>query len=133
MQLPHGPEAVCRPRQGKLGPDFLRTTAEVSADRSLLKNTAADRRLPHEHQSGRNRCVVIFVPASRPGRADGLCSPAVYRAAAECCRRWQRQDLRAGQALMGFANIHPANELLTHEIIAKATLGIDVTEQPRWG
>ncbi len=34
---------------------------------------------------------------------------------------------------MGFANIHPANELLTHEIVAKATLGIDVTEQPRWG
>ena len=29
--------------------------------------------------------------------------------------------------------IHPANSLLTHELIAKLTLGINPDEQPRWG
>lgn len=29
--------------------------------------------------------------------------------------------------------IHPANSLLTHELCAKLTLGIDPDEQPRWG
>jgi alkylation response protein AidB-like acyl-CoA dehydrogenase len=29
--------------------------------------------------------------------------------------------------------IHPGNSLLTHELIAKLTLGIDPDEQPRWG
>jgi alkylation response protein AidB-like acyl-CoA dehydrogenase len=29
--------------------------------------------------------------------------------------------------------IHPANGMLTHELIAKLTLGIDPDEQPRWG
>ena len=29
--------------------------------------------------------------------------------------------------------IHPANGLLTHELIAKLTLGINPDEQPRWG
>ncbi|HET7599042.1 MAG TPA: acyl-CoA dehydrogenase family protein [Gemmatimonadales bacterium] len=29
--------------------------------------------------------------------------------------------------------IHPANSLLTHEIVAKLTLGINPDEQPRWG
>lgn len=36
------------------------------------------------------------------------------------------RDIRCG----GF---HPANSLLTHEIVAKITLGIDLGEQPRWG
>ncbi len=29
--------------------------------------------------------------------------------------------------------IHPANALLTHELVAKITLGINPDEQPRWG
>jgi alkylation response protein AidB-like acyl-CoA dehydrogenase len=29
--------------------------------------------------------------------------------------------------------IHPANDLLTHELIGKLSLGIDPDEQPRWG
>jgi alkylation response protein AidB-like acyl-CoA dehydrogenase len=29
--------------------------------------------------------------------------------------------------------IHPANSFLTHEFIAKLTLGINPDEQPRWG
>ena len=29
--------------------------------------------------------------------------------------------------------IHPANSLLTHEVVAKLSLGIDPDEQPRWG
>ncbi len=29
--------------------------------------------------------------------------------------------------------IHPANALLTHELVAKLTLGINPDEQPRWG
>ena len=29
--------------------------------------------------------------------------------------------------------IHPANSLLTHELAAKLTLGINPDEQPRWG
>jgi alkylation response protein AidB-like acyl-CoA dehydrogenase len=29
--------------------------------------------------------------------------------------------------------IHPANTLLTHEIVGKSSLGIDPDEQPRWG
>jgi alkylation response protein AidB-like acyl-CoA dehydrogenase len=29
--------------------------------------------------------------------------------------------------------IHPANSFLTHELLAKLTLGIDLDEQPRWG
>ena len=29
--------------------------------------------------------------------------------------------------------IHPANSALTHEIVAKTALGIDLDEQPRWG
>ena len=29
--------------------------------------------------------------------------------------------------------IHPANSFLTHEIVAKTALGIDLDEQPRWG
>jgi alkylation response protein AidB-like acyl-CoA dehydrogenase len=29
--------------------------------------------------------------------------------------------------------IHPANAFLTREIVAKATLGLDLDEQPRWG
>ncbi len=36
------------------------------------------------------------------------------------------RDVRCG----GF---HPANSLLTHEIVGKITLGIDLGEQPRWG
>jgi hypothetical protein len=28
---------------------------------------------------------------------------------------------------------HPANTFLTHEIVAKTTLSIDLGEQPRWG
>lgn len=36
------------------------------------------------------------------------------------------RDVRAG----GF---HPANSALTHEIVGKTTLGIDMGEQPRWG
>lgn len=36
------------------------------------------------------------------------------------------RDARAGR-------FHPANSLLTHELIAKMTLGIDLDEQPRWG
>jgi alkylation response protein AidB-like acyl-CoA dehydrogenase len=28
---------------------------------------------------------------------------------------------------------HPANSMLTHEIVAKTALGIDLGEQPRWG
>jgi len=36
------------------------------------------------------------------------------------------RDVRAG----GF---HPANTLLTHEIVGKTTLGIGLDEQPRWG
>jgi alkylation response protein AidB-like acyl-CoA dehydrogenase len=29
--------------------------------------------------------------------------------------------------------IHPANSFLTHEVIAKTALGINLDEQPRWG
>jgi alkylation response protein AidB-like acyl-CoA dehydrogenase len=29
--------------------------------------------------------------------------------------------------------IHPANSFLTHEVVAKTALGIDLGEQPRWG
>ncbi len=29
--------------------------------------------------------------------------------------------------------LHPANSALTHELVAKAVLGIDPDEQPRWG
>jgi alkylation response protein AidB-like acyl-CoA dehydrogenase len=29
--------------------------------------------------------------------------------------------------------IHPANRFFTREIVAKATLGLDLDEQPRWG
>jgi alkylation response protein AidB-like acyl-CoA dehydrogenase len=36
------------------------------------------------------------------------------------------RDCRAGR-------FHPANALLTHELIAKMALGIDLDEQPRWG
>ena len=31
------------------------------------------------------------------------------------------------------ARIHPANSALSHEIVAKLTLGIDPDAQPRWG
>jgi alkylation response protein AidB-like acyl-CoA dehydrogenase len=36
------------------------------------------------------------------------------------------RDARAGR-------FHPANSALTHEIVAKTALGIDLGEQPRWG
>jgi len=36
------------------------------------------------------------------------------------------RDCRAGR-------FHPANASLTHELVAKTTLGIDPDEQPRWG
>jgi alkylation response protein AidB-like acyl-CoA dehydrogenase len=36
------------------------------------------------------------------------------------------RDCRAGR-------FHPANPLLTHEIVGKITLGISLDEQPRWG
>jgi alkylation response protein AidB-like acyl-CoA dehydrogenase len=36
------------------------------------------------------------------------------------------RDARAGR-------FHPANPLLTHEIVGKITLGISPDEQPRWG
>jgi alkylation response protein AidB-like acyl-CoA dehydrogenase len=36
------------------------------------------------------------------------------------------RDARAGR-------FHPANSALTHELLAKMTLGIDPDEQPRWG
>ena len=36
------------------------------------------------------------------------------------------RDARAGR-------FHPANSALTHEPVAKAVLGIDPDEQPRWG
>jgi len=36
------------------------------------------------------------------------------------------RDCRAGR-------FHPANPLLTHELVAKLTLGISPDEQPRWG
>jgi hypothetical protein len=29
--------------------------------------------------------------------------------------------------------IHPANSMLTHEIVAKTVLGISPDEAPRWG
>ncbi|HMB77943.1 MAG TPA: acyl-CoA dehydrogenase family protein [Kiloniellaceae bacterium] len=32
-----------------------------------------------------------------------------------------------------FGRIHPANALLTREIVAKTVLGLDFDEQPRWG
>jgi alkylation response protein AidB-like acyl-CoA dehydrogenase len=36
------------------------------------------------------------------------------------------RDCRAGR-------FHPANSALTHELIGKMTLGVDLDEQPRWG
>lgn len=36
------------------------------------------------------------------------------------------RDVRAG-------GLHPANSLLAHEIVGKIALGIDLSEQPRWG
>lgn len=36
------------------------------------------------------------------------------------------RDARCGR-------FHPANPMLTHEIVAKTALGIDLGEQPRWG
>jgi alkylation response protein AidB-like acyl-CoA dehydrogenase len=29
--------------------------------------------------------------------------------------------------------IHPANSMLTHELVSKITLGLDLDAQPRWG
>jgi alkylation response protein AidB-like acyl-CoA dehydrogenase len=39
-------------------------------------------------------------------------------------RLWR--DARLGR-------IHPGNSMLTHEVVAKSLLGIDLDEQPRWG
>jgi alkylation response protein AidB-like acyl-CoA dehydrogenase len=39
-------------------------------------------------------------------------------------RLWR--DARLGR-------VHPGNSMLTHEIVAKSLLGIDLDEQPRWG
>ena len=36
------------------------------------------------------------------------------------------RDARCGR-------FHPANTFLTHEIVAKTALGIEMAEQPRWG
>ena len=36
------------------------------------------------------------------------------------------RDCRAGR-------FHPANSMLTHELVGKLALGIDPDEQPRWG
>ncbi len=36
------------------------------------------------------------------------------------------RDSRAGR-------FHPANSMLTHELVAKMSLGINPDEQPRWG
>jgi alkylation response protein AidB-like acyl-CoA dehydrogenase len=36
------------------------------------------------------------------------------------------RDCRAGR-------FHPANALLSHELLGKLTLGINPDEQPRWG
>ena len=36
------------------------------------------------------------------------------------------RDARCGR-------FHPANTFLTHEIVGKTALGIDLGEQPRWG
>jgi alkylation response protein AidB-like acyl-CoA dehydrogenase len=36
------------------------------------------------------------------------------------------RDARCGR-------FHPANTFLTHEVVAKTALGIDLGEQPRWG
>jgi alkylation response protein AidB-like acyl-CoA dehydrogenase len=36
------------------------------------------------------------------------------------------RDARAGR-------FHPANSALTHELVAKLSLGIDPAESPRWG
>jgi alkylation response protein AidB-like acyl-CoA dehydrogenase len=36
------------------------------------------------------------------------------------------RDARCGR-------FHPANSILTHEVVAKTALGIDLGEQPRWG
>jgi alkylation response protein AidB-like acyl-CoA dehydrogenase len=36
------------------------------------------------------------------------------------------RDARCGR-------FHPANTVLTHEIVAKTALGIDLGEAPRWG
>jgi hypothetical protein len=36
------------------------------------------------------------------------------------------RDSRAGR-------FHPANSALTHELVAKLSLGIDPAESPRWG
>jgi len=36
------------------------------------------------------------------------------------------RDARCGR-------FHPANAMLTHEIVGKTTLGIGLDEQPRWG
>ena len=36
------------------------------------------------------------------------------------------RDCRAGR-------FHPGNPALTHEIVGKTALGIDLGEQPRWG
>ena len=36
------------------------------------------------------------------------------------------RDARAG-------HFHPANSALTHKIVAKIGLGVDLDKQPRWG
>jgi len=49
--------------------------------------------------------------------------PGIFRSAG-----YERmlRDARLGR-------LHPANSFLTHEVVAKTALGIDLDEQPRWG
>ena len=61
------------------------------------------------------RPALAFAAQTRTGR-DGR----------KAGTRIVRRDARAGR-------FHPANSSLTHELLAKMTLGIDPDEQPRWG
>jgi alkylation response protein AidB-like acyl-CoA dehydrogenase len=71
---------------------------------------------------------------------------AKYHAVEACWRIVDRAMEASGGAGMFRANelerlfrdarcgrFHPANTFLTHEIVGKTTLGIDLGEQPRWG
>ena len=68
---------------------------------------------PNEAEIGRSEPASLAIP----GVLDVKTSSVLER---------MFRDARCGR-------FHPANPLLTHEIVAKTTLGISLGEQPRWG
>ena len=56
----------------------------------------------------------------------GASPPSLARLSAVPAPDEQQGDARLGR-------IHPANAMLTREVVAKTFLGIALTEMPRWG